>query len=549
MILILFFMAQQRRLKRHDQIKVFDPVIAKRYRLFYPTCIKIIDGEPDQVGKPMELLPHWDEFITQLMGWRLEADHRRWYQSASIYIPRKNAKSTTIAALALAIPIIEPVVKGQGYVMASTLDQAGLAYGMMCSMIDASPLLQRVYYYNNDYIEHIPTGFKIKALSNVPKGKTGFNPDFVIADEYQERTDYTLESVLETGSIAKRSPLFVRIFTAGEDTEDTDVPWIKLLAKMREIKVRPSTAPKHLVVLYEAPDECDPSDPDVWAEANPGLGYCIDFDTFFELWENSKDDPEKRRLFLQYNLNIKQPPGSSIIDMFRWSHLLSDYTAESLRGRICWGGLDIGYTDDMTAFFLRFVEWRMVDAIDDQGRAIKVQQPFFQQLVWYWSCAERVKRSEKEKTKWQKWVEDGYLEIAGDKRLNDEYVARRIIEICKDYQVQEIGFDKFKSREIVKKLMAKGLKCVEIRQSAEVQDEPIKRFKELVSSGDLTHNGHPIFTYNVQNTRVKTVKEKYETIMKQKRLGKIDGVAAMIDADRCFWDAPPPPPPIVIGRV
>ena len=97
--------------------------------------------------------------------------------------------------------------------------------------------------------------------------------------------------------------------------------------------------------------------------------------------------------------------------------------------------------------------------------------------------------------------------------------------------------------------MAKGLKCVEIRQSAEVQDEPIKRFKELVSSGDLTHNGHPIFTYNVQNTRVKTVKEKYETIMKQKRLGKIDGVAAMIDADRCFWDAPPPPPPIVIGRV
>lgn len=541
-------MALTRRLGRHNQKKVFDAVKAKRYRLFFPTCIRIIDGEPEQFGQPMELLPHWDDVITQLMGWRLEADNRRWYQECNIYIPRKNAKTSTIAGLALAIPIIDPVMRGQGYIMASNLEQAEIAFQMMCDYIDASPLLSNVYYHKTDEIVHIPTGFRIRALTNVPKGKTGFNPDFVIADEYQERTNYHLESVLETGSIAKRSPLFIRIFTAGLDEEDANVPWIKLLERMREIKAKPSIAPKTLVVLYEAPEECDPSDPNVWAEANPGLGYCIDFDTFAELWEKSKDDPEKRRLFLQYNLNIKQPAGSNIIDMHRWRQLEGVYTWKDLIKQKCWAGLDIGYSDDMTALFLRFVEWKTVQVEDAEGKLVNVQQPHFKELVWYWSCRARVKRSEKEKTNWQPWVDAGYLEIAGEQKLDDELVAKRIIEILSNFDVQELGFDKFKSKEIIKKLIKKGIKCVEISQAAHVFDEPIKRFKELILSGDYTHNGNPIHAWNLQNTRVKTVKDRYETIVKDKRIGKIDGVAAQLDADRCFWDAPPPPPKIIIGR-
>ena len=497
----------------------------------------------------MELLPHWDELITQLMGWRLEADHRRWYQECDIYIPRKNAKSTTMAGLVLAIPIIEPVARGQGYIVASTLEQANLAFEMMKAFIDSSPLLQEVYYYQNDYIEHVPTGFKIRALTNVPKGKTGFNPDFVIFDEYQERTDYKMESVLETGAIAKRAPLVIKIFTAGTDEEDASVPWLKLLERMRQIKERPSLAPKTLVILHEADAEDDPSDPDTWAKANPGLGYCIDFETFAELWEKCKDDPEKRRLFLQYNLNIKQPAGSAIVDIPRWKQLEGVYTWRDFLGMSCYGGLDIGYSDDMTALFLRFVEWKTEEVLDGDGNTKTVQVPHFKQLVWYWSCEERVKRSERERVNWRPWVEAGHIEIAGKKKLDEDFVAQRILEIIGNFKLQELGFDKYKSREITKKLLAKKVKCVEIRQSAEVLNDPIRRFKDMVESGDYTHDGNPVFLYNLQNTRVKTVKDKYETIHKDKRLGKIDGVAAMLDADRCFWDAPPPPPPMILGMV
>ena len=535
-------MIKARKTTRTNLVRVFDKRIADRYSAFGPTACVITEGDTG-VGEPLEFMPHWDEFVRNLFGWRVEADNRRWYQEANIYIPRKNAKTTTIAASCLAIPCIEKIQRGQGFIIATTEEQAEIAFNMMVAFINASEELSKRFYANTKFIEHVETGFKIRALTSSKLGKTGFKPDFVIIDEYQERKDYKLESIMETGSVTMKNPLIIKIFTAGTQDDDENMPWVKLLAKMRQIKANPNIAPRTLVTLYEADITDDPGDPETWLKANPGLGFNIDFDTFAELWEKVKDDPAKRLDFCQYNLNMIVPAGSELVDMNIFRTLKEPYKWEDLINQVCYGGLDVGPSNDMTALYLLFPTWTPEMVLDPDGNEVLTMVPRFKQLVYYFSTAKRIKQSEKETHNWQNWVNDGYLEVAGETRINDDFIAKRILQITKHFKCQAIGVDKAYASQIIQKLGKAGRELVIVNQNAVTLNDPIESLKDTVNSGDIAHDGNPIYAWNLQNAKVELVQRKYQRLCKPKAALKIDGVAAGLNAKRVFLDAPPPPPP------
>lgn len=519
--------------------RYFDPVIAMRYERFFPKLIKITEG--DKAGEPLELAPEpWLTAIRECMGWRMVKDGRRWYRQLYIYIPRKNAKTTTIAGLVLAIPIIEPEARGQIVIVAATEDQAKILFKHASEFIAASPVLQEIYYSGEDVIEHVATGTTIKFMSGTSLGKVGLNPSVIIVDELQEQTKPDLLAKLITGTNTRKQPLAILIGTAGIEDDTQDVYWIRWRKKAEQCLKNPATNPRLLPIVYQTDEDADPGDPDVWMAANPTLGTVIDFDNFAALWEEMKDDPAERQFFCQYHLNMKRSAWSEAIDLRRWAELELKFNEKDLRNMLAFGGLDLGLTSDMCAFALLFPEWEKIKYLDENGKTKMAWHPKFKVLVWYWTCRAYALASEKKAFSYKPLVESGRIRIAGDKVIDYNQVGTEILQIIKQFRVKKIGYDQWSANEMVGRLAKFGrVEMVTVRQNSPTLAPATHRLKTMVENGDIHHDGNPMLTQNWRNARVLVDKGGNPYIGKTETNNKIDGVTAIQDAVRIFLDEPP----------
>lgn len=534
----------------------FDSELADRYELFAPTFLRIFEGT--FAGEPMELIPCWKELFREGMGWRTTKDNRRWYRTLYIYIPRKNAKTTTIAALALAICVIEPEARGQILVAASDEDQAKIMFDFAAAFIENDEIenggtgyLPSVFFVQSESIEHLPTKTKIRFLSGSALGKTGLNPTVMIIDEFQEQKSTELLSKLKTGSSGRKQPLVILIGTSGKEDDSEKVPWLLELKKAKEIKENPDLSPRYLPLIYEATEQDDPNDRAVWYKANPGMGITQDEDSFAAEWDEAKGDPAMRQAFLQYHLNIRRQVHSEFIDLALWNALENpDLKPSQLRGQTCYGGLDMSMAQDMSAFHLKFPAWSPVTVVDPDGRKTKHMLAVHKLFTWYFATENSVNESEKSSISYLPWVESGLIELAGKAEIDTKYVQTRIMAILKKYKfkLMELGYDRYNAKSLVNELSSpkNKIKCVMVGQYPKVLHAPTVSFKNLIKSADIEHDGNPVFLHNLRNARVVMDRNEYQMVNKKECKGRIDGLAAAINAELIFSDAPPPPPPLEI---
>lgn len=522
----------------------FDEALAWRWREIFPTFFKHIDGE--LYGEEFNLLPFWMTTVVNFFCWKHRETHRRKHRTLFVYIPRKNVKTMTVAAVTLAYEMIERPIRGQAFVMASTEKQADIIFGMMVAFVAESPDLKEIFFANDDYIQHIETLAKITVLTSAPRGKTGFKPDFLVCDEFQEQKDLKLIMKMKTGGVANKQPVFMMLGTCGEEDETASVPWRRELDKAKAIAKEPEKRPSYMSIIFETANDADPGDPRVWAAANPGYGLSVDEETLAGLWEDSKDDPVLRQEFCQYNLNMQVRSSSEFFDLDIWDDQKKDFGLDFFAGKQCYAGLDIGETDDMTAFNLWYPQWGPVEVMQE-GVMVTLMHPHLWHLVWYFSPTQAIKKSERKQFIYTPYVNQGLIKECGNHSTNFSDLKTSIVKICKDVRVIEAGHDPYHAKDLVKALTNKHrIKCIKIPQNMANLDHPTRRFKDMVYDADISHNGNPVFRWNLTNVRVLRDTKGNRMISKKHSLGKIDGVAASINGLAVFLDAPPPPPPLKV---
>lgn len=99
------------------------------------------------------------------------------------------------------------------------------------------------------------------------------------------------------------------------------------------------------------------------------------------------------------------------------------------------------------------------------------------------------------------------------------------------FELREICFDPWNSRQISASLVTKGYICVEIRQGFATLSEPSKKLLELVVSGKLHHGAHPIMRWNASCL---TTRENNDNLMftkpeRSRSSSRIDGIAATVN--------------------
>ena len=145
--------------------------------------------------------------------------------------------------------------------------------------------------------------------------------------------------------------LYFLITTAGNDTNSI---CYEVHQKAIDIAEGRKVDPTFYSVIYGAAEDEDWTDPKVWKKANPSLGITVGIDKVKAACESAQQNPGEENAFRQLRLNQWVKQSVRWMPMDKWDACAFPVSEDDLEGRICYGGLDLSSTTDITAFVLVF---------------------------------------------------------------------------------------------------------------------------------------------------------------------------------------------------
>jgi len=291
--------------------------------------------------------------------------------------------------------------------------------------------------------------------------------------------------------------------------------------------------------IYAAAREDDPSDPQTWIKANPSLkenGGFLDIEKVREKYVSHLAEGDLTS-FKRYYLNMWDQKENRAIDMVKWdacagvwqaAGLLPKLPEDNVRAlphdllarfidRRCWAGVDLSMSTDLSAVAFIFPN-------SDDGYDV---------LPFFWTPEATVRQRElRDGMPYRQWAEQGFIELSPGSVINYRDVKARLEWGASMFDLQEICFDPWNSRELSVPMIEEGYPCIEIRQGFASLSEPSKKLLEMVAQGTLKHGGHPVLRWNASCL---TAKESNDNLMfakpeRSKNSSRIDGISAAVNA-------------------
>ena len=304
-------------------------------------------------GKPFELIDWQEQIIRDLFG-TIKPNGYRQFNYAYIEIPKKMGKSELAAAIALLLCCGDGEERAEVYGCAADRQQASIVFEVAADMVRMCPALNKrvKILASQKRIVYTPTNSFYQVLSAEAYSKHGFNIHGVVFDELHTQPNRKLFDVMTKGSgDARMQPLYFLITTAGTDTNSI---CYETHQKAKDIMEGRKIDPTFYPVIYGADENDDWTDPKVWKKANPSLGITVGIDKVQAACESAKQNPAEENSFRQLRLNQWVKQAVRWMPMEKWDKCSFPANPEALEGRVCYGGLDLSSTTDITAFVLVF---------------------------------------------------------------------------------------------------------------------------------------------------------------------------------------------------
>ena len=507
---------------------------------------RILKHSGEWYGDPFLLAPWQEKALTAIFG-NLDDDGERLIKLVYLELPKKTGKTEFAAALVLLFLTLD-IGKGcEVYGAASSQRQALNVFRAATAMVDQSPILQRrlrLIRSTHTIVKISDPNSFYKAIAADGDLADGVNPKFVVADElhrWRHRKQIENWDVLRLGGIArKHKTLTIAITTAGIQAE-SPLAW-RLHEKTRRIEEGIVEDPTFFGAIYAADPKADWTDERTWIAANPSLrenGGFLDIAKIREEYEASLSEPDGQGAFRRYYLNLWDERENRAIDMKLWHDCQRDWKSEGLLtnppagsgvrtfqheflgrfvDRKCWLGVDLSLTTDFSAVVAVFPR-------DDDG---------YDWLPFGWLPEAAIKKAEtRDGMPYGRWRDEGFVETTPGPVIDYRAIRARIKWCCELFDVQEICFDRYNSREMSMSLVDDGFTCVEVPQNFTGLTEATKKVLKLVASGDLHHGGHPVLAYHASCLTLKSDGNDLCRPIKPDRLKhaqRIDLMAAGIDA-------------------
>lgn len=490
----------------------FDRVAADTAINFFEKILRHTTGK--WAGAPFVLEPWQRQFVETVFGWKRKADGLRRYRIVYCEIPKKNGKSTFAAGVALYLLLMDNEPKAEVYSAAGDREQAAIVFDIAAQMAAESPEIEkRTKIYKRSIFA--PASFSKYAVINAEAGtKHGINPSGIIFDELHVQKSGELWDTLVNGVATRDQPLVIAITTAGWDR--TSICWDQheYAKKVIDGVIEDD---EFLGIIYAAEPEDEWNDPATWKKANPGYGVTIKAEYFANVAARAARIPARIDAFKRLHLNIWTDSVSAWIMKDDWNSCEGGVTLESMAGRTCFAGLDLGSTKDITALSLVFPP-------DEIWKKWII-------LLRFYMPADRIKiRNDESHGNYLKWKDSGYLITTPGDVTDYDFIREDLKQLAENIYIEELAIDRWNATQISTQLIDDGLDVVPYGQGWQSMTSPTKELERLIISKKIVHSGDPVLAWMVSNVAIQSDAAGNMKPDKGKSAEKIDGVVAVIMA-------------------
>jgi len=515
----------------------FDEAAADKAVAFFANHLCFTKGEWS--GRPFRL-EDWqaNQIVRPLFGWKRGDDNTRRYRRCFVWVPRKNGKTELAAGIALLALIGDAEDGGEVYAIASHEDQAKIVFNQASAMVTKSVQLAEhlVPFKTSIYCPSLNAAFK--PLSGKAEGKHGLNASGLIGDEVHEWKDGDLYQFVHDSESARRQPLEFLISTAGKKGTYGEELWDE------SVKIADGTIdePTTLVVIYAADPEDDWQAESTWFKANPNLGVSKKLEAMRIDARRALLSPRLENHFKNYHLDIwteqavRWLPIDSVDDegrRFGWNHCIGPASwrelEDLLEGKICFGGLDLSSTTDLSALAWWFP---VQDGLDIPAVIARFFKP-----------ADLVKaHARRDRLPYDKWVAEGAIFATPGNVIDYAFIRAQIYRDAECFRIAHIdnhmrqpheggiAIDRWNATETAVKLEQEGLPVVKFGQGYASMSAPAKELERLVLCNGFHHGGHPVLKRHAQVVAVEQDPADNLKPAKNKSTERIDGIVATVMA-------------------
>ncbi len=411
----------------------------------------------------------------------------------------------------------------------------------------------------------------LQVLSADADTKHGYKPSCVIFDELHAQPNRRLWDVMtgEAGA-SRRQPTWIVLTTAGDDPDRGSIGWeihskavaIRDARQLRKLlaeggNVRTVLSLRHaaeeelagaeeallardednwLPILYgltaffgdDADDlaALDIWDENLWKLCNPSLGEHLRLrNVRMEALAARKNEANERKFrWLRLNQWITTKTvgwiSLNLYDKTQWGPGRKAERAEWLRqldGKLCYGGVDLSTSRDLTAFVLLFPP--------QPGLETAVLFPY-----GIWRPEATANEAEnRDHVPYRDWARAGFLDLCPGEVIDYGAVEERIREAAERYDLRMVGFDPYLSRTITQRL-APIAPILEIPQDLKNMSPAMKEMDDMMQRHTLLHTHNTCFRWNFGNVRCHADGNGNIKPLKNRSTGRIDPAVASIIA-------------------
>jgi phage terminase large subunit-like protein len=461
------------------------------------------------VGQPMKLMPFQRKFIIEVY------DNPKGTSRAYLSVARKNGKSALIAGILLA-HIAGPEARQNSQIIsgARSRDQASLVFKLAEKMVRLSPLLSKLIRIvpSQKSLIGLAVNVEYKAISAEAGTAHGLSPVLAILDEVGQvrgQQDAFIEAI-ETAQGAHDDPLLIAISTQAATDGDLFSIWLDDAANAKDKRI--------VSHVYTAPEGCDVMDKKAWKSANPALGEFRSLTDIQDFATQASRLPAKENSFRWLYLNQRIEATSPFLSRSEWE--ANSAPPEIEDGAICYAGLDLSASRDLTAFVLAFPR--------DEGYDIIPQ--------FFLPSDGLREKAKTEKVPYDLWADQGFLTVIDGPVIVPAMVAQAVAEASERYSIQLLAYDRWRINDFQRELDAIGAQVpmTPFGQGFKDMAPAVDRLERLVAERKLRHGAHPIMNMCAANAVTERDPAGNRKLTKKKSSGKIDGLVALAMALGAF---------------
>lgn len=469
------------------------------------------------------LLDPWQQFWTAVLyGWRRADTGFRRFTRGYEEVARKNGKSTWKGPQGAYLFCMDGEIGAEVYAVATTRAQAMTvfkpAFDNIKRWLRRSAGVSRSFKVfsglNQEKIEMDTSVFE--PLPSNAENQDGRNPSAILFDELHAQKTRDVWDVMESALGARSQPLMSAITTAGFILDGICTEVRGYLVSVLEGKRVDDAV---FGYVYTIDENDDPFDESCWIKANPGLGRSKTIEYMRGQARKAAAMPGAKVNFLTKDLNRWCNSADGWFDVNVWDMGGKRFDPAVLRGRRCHGGLDLASTRDLTAYALVFPP-------DEEGGEWFV-------LIWFWCPQAKIDQQEHDDAApYKQWLSSGWITATPGDVTDYEPVRKTVLQSLKDYEVVDIGFDRWNGQQLCNELTEAGAPLVEVAQNTGGMYPGSKALEELVYGRRFRHGANPVLRYCAMNvTLLFDSNGNFRPDKKKsKPNGRIDGVVATVMA-------------------